>query len=73
MMIKFMTALLALGVITATATTAIAQPGWNDCNPNAPRCRIYGSPSPPTGEQGLRPRAQVYHHTHRRHTHTRTQ
>jgi hypothetical protein len=70
-MIRLTTALLTLGVIIA-ANTAIAQPGWNDCNPNAPRCRIYGSPSPPTREQGWRPRTQVYHHTHRRHMQTRT-
>jgi len=67
---RLTTALLTLGVIMATATTAIAKPGWNDCNPNAPRCRVYGSPSPSTGEQVLRPRTQVYRHTHHRHTHT---
>lgn len=36
-MIRLTAALLTLGVITATATTAIA--GCNTCNPNAPRCR----------------------------------
>ena len=36
-MMRLMTALLMLGLITATATTAIA--GCNTCNPNAPRCR----------------------------------
>jgi len=71
-MIRLTMALMSLGVIIATGTTAMAQPGWNDCNPNAPRCRIYGSPSPPTRAQGLHPRTQVYHHRHR-HTHTRTQ
>jgi hypothetical protein len=70
-MIRLMTALLTAGVITATATTAVAQPGWNDCNPNAPRCRIYGSPSPPTRGQGLRPRTQVYHRTHHHNTYRR--
>jgi hypothetical protein len=63
-MIRSTTALLILGAIIATETTAIAQPGWNDCNPNAPRCRIYGSPSPPMGEQRSRPRTRAYHHSH---------
>jgi hypothetical protein len=36
-MMRLMTALLMLGLITATATTAIA--GCNTCNPSAPRCR----------------------------------
>jgi hypothetical protein len=61
---KLTTTLLMLGAITVTATSTVAQPGWNDCNPNAPRCRIYGSPSPPTGGQGPRPRTHVYRHTH---------
>lgn len=72
-MVRLVTALLTVGVITAIATTAIAQPGWNDCNPNAPRCRIYGSPSPSTAQQDWRPRTRIYHHTHHRHTHNRTQ
>jgi hypothetical protein len=42
-MIKLTTALLLLGVMTATATTAIA--GCNTCNPNAPRCRQICPPS----------------------------
>ena len=36
-MIKSIIASLILGVMAATATTAIA--GCNTCNPNAPRCR----------------------------------
>lgn len=41
-MIRLMTALLTLGVIITTATTAIAaEPeGWCYCNPEAPLCRI---------------------------------
>lgn len=42
-MIKSTTALLLLGVMTVTATTAIA--GCNTCNPNAPRCRQICPPS----------------------------
>jgi len=40
-MIRLMTALLTLGVIITTATTAIAaEPeGWCYCNPEAPLCR----------------------------------
>jgi hypothetical protein len=67
-MIRLVTVLLTL----ATATTAIAQPGWNDCNPNAPRCRIYGSPSSSLGQQDWRPRTRIYHHTHHHH-HAHTQ
>jgi hypothetical protein len=69
-MIRLVAALLTLGVITATVTTVAAQPGWNDCNPDAPRCRIYGSPSPLTTQQGWRPRTRIYHHAHHHHAHT---
>jgi len=68
---RLTTALLILGAIMAAATTAIAQPGWNECNPNAPRCRVYGFPSP-TGKQESHARTQVYHHTHHHHTRTQT-
>jgi hypothetical protein len=56
-MIRLEIALLTLGVITATATTAIA--GCNTCNPNAPRCRQICPP----------PRHQR-HHTTQTQTHT---
>ena len=40
-MIRLTTALLALGVGMATATMAIAQPGWwVGCNPEADACRL---------------------------------
>ena len=51
-MIGLTTALLILGVMVATATTAIA--GCNTCNPNAPRCRQICPP----------PRHPRHHATH---------
>jgi hypothetical protein len=64
-MIRVTTALLALGVIVATGTTAIAiEPeGWCNCNPEASACRsICGVPDPPVmmQEQGRRPRTWMY-------------
>jgi hypothetical protein len=47
-MIRLTTALLALGVGMAIATTAIAMepPGWCNCNPEAPACRVYCGSDP---------------------------
>jgi hypothetical protein len=47
-MIRLTTALLALGVCMAIATTAIAMepPGWCNCNPEAPACRVYCGSDP---------------------------
>jgi hypothetical protein len=47
-MIRLTTALLTLGVGMATATTAIAQPGWwVGCNPEATGCRILSGGADP--------------------------
>jgi len=64
-MIRLATALLALGVIVATGTTAIAvEPeGWCTCNPEAPACRsICSFPDPPLvmQGQGQHPRTWMY-------------
>jgi hypothetical protein len=64
-MVRLTTALLALGGVVATATTALAvEPqGWCTCNPDAPACRaICPEPDPPLmmQEQGRRPQTWVY-------------
>jgi hypothetical protein len=47
-MIRLTTALLALGVGMATATMAIAQPGWwVGCNPEADACRLLSGGADP--------------------------
>ena len=47
-MIRLTAALLALGVCMATATMAIAQPGWwVGCNPEAPGCRVLSGGADP--------------------------
>jgi hypothetical protein len=47
-MIRLTKALLALGVGMATATTAIAQPGWwVGCNPEATGCRVLSGGADP--------------------------
>jgi hypothetical protein len=43
-MIKFTTALLMLGIVTAMTTTAIAHDWWAGCNPQARGCRQLSSP-----------------------------
>jgi hypothetical protein len=80
-MIKLTTALLALGVGMAIATTTIAQPGWwVGCNPDAPACRVLdGGADPqwtpgyvaPTRHRSLymyAPRHGSNTHVHRTHT-----
>ena len=64
-MTRLTTALLAVGAIMATATTAVAaEPqGWCTCNLDAPACRsICPEPDPPLmmQEQGRRPQTWVY-------------
>ena len=47
-MMRLTTALLTLGVGTAIATTAIAQPGWwVGCNPEADLCRLLSGGADP--------------------------
>jgi hypothetical protein len=75
-MIRLTMALLALGVIVATGTTAIAvEPeGWCTCNPEAPACRsICSFPDPPLVMQGQvqHPRAWMYQPAPRPPTKTR--
>jgi len=77
-MIRLTTALLALGIVTATETTAIAvEPqGWCTCNPDAPACRsVCPVPDPPLvmQEQGQRPRTWVYQPSPAPHPPTKTQ
>jgi len=47
-MIRLTAALLALGGVMATATMAIAQPGWwVGCNPEANACRVLSGGADP--------------------------
>jgi hypothetical protein len=55
-MIRLATALLALGVSMAIATTAIAQPGWwVGCNPEADVCRLLSGGADPRLAPGADP------------------